>query len=191
MASSTASIIWKSFSADEKTLAVHFLVQPYPGQRMPYPPSPAPALTVANVTIEGGVRITGINVTSAVSAANVLTVHVDASGDYSTYTLRSDFSRQSANPAPPPGFDPQLSSVDFSFKVECPSDFDCAFWLPLVRRLACRLTAEIDYLAKDYESFPPACARSPRAHHAPRGAKLTQRISASLWSSCSPTRAIS
>ena len=25
----------------------------------------------------------------------------------------------------PPGFDPQLSAVDFSFKVECPSDFDC------------------------------------------------------------------
>ena len=29
------------------------------------------------------------------------------------------------NPSPPPGFDPQLSSIDFSFKVDCPSEFDC------------------------------------------------------------------
>ncbi len=135
-------------SADEKTLAVHFLFN-LPGTANAVPPSPAPALTVANVTIEGGVRITGINVTSAVSAANVLTVHVDASGDYSTYTLR--VVTGTANPAPPPGFDPQLSSVDFSFKVECPSDFDCK------PASACPPeplpTAEIDYLAKDYESF--------------------------------------
>ena len=50
------------------------------------------------------------------------------------------------------GFDPSLSAVDFSFKVECPTEFDC--------RDGARLPAgppssepEIDYLAKDYASF--------------------------------------
>ena len=28
--------------------------------------------------------------------------------------------------SPPAGFDPLLAAVEFSFKVECPSDFDCA-----------------------------------------------------------------
>ena len=47
-------------------------------------------------------------------------------------TERGDFSRYRialvAGPgstAPPPNFDPQLAEVAFSFKVECPSDFDC------------------------------------------------------------------
>ena len=33
--------------------------------------------------------------------------------------------RRAATP-PPAGFDPLLAEVEFSFKVECPSDFDCA-----------------------------------------------------------------
>ena len=58
---------------------------------------------------------------------------------------------------PPAGFDPLLVSVDFSFKVECPTDFDCA--------PACDCPPEqaeapsIDYLAKDYDVVPPADAR--------------------------------
>ena len=52
---------------------------------------------------------------------------------------------------PPDGFDPILSAVDFSFKVACPSEFDCRTEQtcppePLVR-------PEINYLAKDYASF--------------------------------------
>jgi hypothetical protein len=134
-------------SADQKTLSVNFLF-PLPGQANGTPSGPA--LTSANVVIEGGVRITGILVQDPVtSAGNVLTVNVNAAGDFSTYTLRLVSDR--TNPAPPTGFDPQLSSVDFSFKVECPSDFDCQQvsicpppTLP---------TAKIDYLAKDYASF--------------------------------------
>ena len=133
-------------SADEKSLAIHFLFN-LPGQANGVPASPA--LTAANVAIEGGVRITGIQVVSATPAANVLTVQVNAAGDYSTYTLRLVAS--AANPAPPAGFDPRLAAVDFSFKVECPADFDCK------PASACPPEglpkADIDYLAKDYGSF--------------------------------------
>jgi hypothetical protein len=135
-------------TADEKTLAVHFLFD-LPGSATGVPPLPAPALTPVNVVINGGVRITGITVTAVSSAANVLTVTVEEPGDYSTYTLQ--LVTAANHPAPPTGFDPQLSSVDFSFKVECPRDFDCRivpFCPPPVLP-----NPEIDYLAKDYASF--------------------------------------
>src|SRR4029077_18541002 len=49
------------------------------------------------------------------------------------------------------GFDPLLSSVEFSFKVECPNDFDCkpARECPPEQHTE----PDINYLAKDYESF--------------------------------------
>ena len=53
---------------------------------------------------------------------------------------------------PPAGFDPLLAAVDFSFKVDCPSDFDCAPTHALPAR-ADRAEPDIDYLAKDYASF--------------------------------------
>ena len=135
-------------SADEKTLAVHFLFD-LPGSVNAVPPLPAPPLVVGNVDIAGGVRITGIKVHAVSSAANVLTVTVEEAGDYSTYTL--SLITGSSNPAPPAGFDPQLSSVEFSFKVECPRDFDCK---PVqICPPAALPNPEIDYLAKDYASF--------------------------------------
>ena len=134
-------------SADQKTLSVNFLF-PLPGQPGGFPASPA--LTADNIVINGGVRITGIRVKAPVTASGkVLTVNVNAAGDFSTYTL--SLVTNVMNSAPPAGFDPQLSSVDFSFKVTCPSDFDCQQisvcpppTLP---------SAQIDYLAKDYASF--------------------------------------
>ena len=125
-------------SADEKTLTVHFL----------FNLTGAP-LTPANVAIEGGVRITGIHAVSVSAANNILTVQVNAPGDYSTYTLR--LVAGVANSAPPVGFDPQLSAVDFSCKVECPSSFDCKTTSDCPPETLPQ--AEIDYLAKDYESF--------------------------------------
>lgn len=77
-----------------------------------------------------------------------LEVTVDRPGDYSTYTLSLV---EPDTGLPPTGLDPQLASVDFSFKVECPSDFDC--------RRSCDCPAplfvapNLDYLAKDYASF--------------------------------------
>jgi len=135
-------------SADEKTLTVHFLFN-LPGSPNAVPPSPAPALTAESIVISGGVRIAGIKVLPVNATNNVLTVPVSASGDYSTYTL--SIVTGPNDPDPPPGFDPQLSSVEFTFKVECPSDFDCK---PVG---ACPPPVfpapQIDYLAKDYASF--------------------------------------
>ena len=108
-------------SADQRRLDVFFL-HDVPGQPNPVPPA-APTLTKGNVVIEGGVRIRGISVDSMSTSNNVLTVNVSRAGDFSTYTLRIVTSPTS--PDPPAGFDPQLSAVDFSFKVECRSDFDC------------------------------------------------------------------
>lgn len=82
-------------------------------------------------------------------AARTLVVLADGTGDFSTYTLRLVTS--TTEDAPPPGLDPRLSAVGFSFKVECPSDFDCA------PDDACPPETfpepAIDYLAKDYASF--------------------------------------
>jgi baseplate J-like protein len=82
-------------------------------------------------------------------AANVLTIEVNQPGDFSIYTLRLVQDPQHSQP--PPDYDPVLSEINFSFKVECPSDFDCR------RECICppapRAEPDINYLAKDYASF--------------------------------------
>jgi hypothetical protein len=110
---------------------------------------PPTGLTIAkeNVRVGGGERIMEIQVVDAAFDGDVLVVRVASPGDYSTYTL----SLVEPHGAPLDGVDPLLSAVDFSFKVECPTDFDC--------RPVCSCPPEprddppIDYLAKDYESF--------------------------------------
>ncbi|MEA2196073.1 MAG: hypothetical protein QOJ25_124, partial [Solirubrobacteraceae bacterium] len=123
---------------------------------------PEPGLTPeANVEITGGERIRTVAASTPPAAevpalmagiddpSTILLVRTDSSGDYSTYTLRLVAAH--AGESPPADFDPLLASVAFSFKVECPSDFDCA--------PACDCgpdSAEepaISYLAKDYDSF--------------------------------------
>jgi hypothetical protein len=133
---------------------------------------PAPGLSATNVAIEGGVRIRPVRVDWAypadqVAAKNVLSadelafvlgkgspatllvVRTKEWGDYSRYTLR--LAQGPQDPSLLPSFDPVLSSIDFSFKVDCPSDFDC--------RAASECPPEalptppINYLAKDYASF--------------------------------------
>lgn len=128
-------------------------------------------ITVNNILIEGGERIRGVVVkkveVGSGAHARVLTVDVDnpaeasgqaiaGVGDYSIYTLRlvSDAKHaggEGGGGQPPAGFDSVLSAVSFSFKIECPSDFDCR-----PERLCppeSRTEPEIDYLAKDYNSF--------------------------------------
>jgi Baseplate J-like protein len=109
------------------------------------------ALTPDNIRIEGGERIQNIVVVSVAAGAapDVLIVEVDQPGDFSLYTLR--LVQGPLNDAVPAGIDPKLAAIEFSFKVECPSPFDCA------PRNICppepRPVPEIDYLAKDYGSF--------------------------------------
>jgi hypothetical protein len=83
------------------------------------------------------------------SPESVLVARASSKGDFSTYKLRlvNSVSEPDIHAT---GFDEILSSVEFSFKVECPSDFDCA----------CKETEQqefeeppIDYMAKDYSSF--------------------------------------
>jgi hypothetical protein len=82
--------------------------------------------------------------------ANVLAVRTDSNGDFSTYTLT--LVESPARPdRPPPSFDELVSTVPFSFKVDCPSDFDCA--PPEECPVPTPSAPQIDYLAKDYASF--------------------------------------
>ena len=111
------------------------------------------ALDPKNIRIEGGERIQNIKVLSTSSGigadANVLMVEVDQPGDFSIYQLR--LVKDTLDESVPESVDPQLAAVEFSFKVECPSPFDCA---PRHVCPAEQVTLpEIDYLAKDYASF--------------------------------------
>lgn len=124
----------------QRTLFVHFLKD-----------LAGPAFTVDNFLIEGGERIRDVLVT-AVNAGvepNILDLEVDKAGDFSIYTLRLVAAPD--DPDPPDGIDPMSAFVDFSFKVECPNDFDCK----PVRQCPPRTVPRppINYLAKDYASF--------------------------------------
>jgi hypothetical protein len=110
---------------------------------------PAAPLTAANVEIRGGLRVRDPEVTGVEWQDDVLTVDVATVGDFSRYHLRLVASAGVA--APPLGIDPVLAEIEFSFKVDCPSDFDCR---PIAE---CPPTPAnppaIDYLARDYASF--------------------------------------
>lgn len=110
---------------------------------------PLAALGVEHLRIEGGVRIRGIRIETVSVNGHELRLTVDRAGDFSWYQLLL------VNPAapdePPAGFDPCLAAIRFSFKAQCPSEFDCQ----AVCRAEGPLAAEplLDYLAKDYASF--------------------------------------
>lgn len=116
-------------------------------------------LTVENVRIEGGERVKNIEVTDVnvprddndEEIRDIIIVEADRSGDFSTYSLRLLRSDLDNDTRPPHNFDPILTSIEFSFKVECPSEFDCK-----PKRLCppeVKIKPQIDYLAKDYSSF--------------------------------------
>lgn len=108
------------------------------------------AISADNIIIEGGERIREINVIpNPVVNDKQLTLDVDTAGDFSMYTLRLVVSGN--NHSPPPGIDPMLAAVAFSFKVHCPSDFDCKPEQICPPEPA--LIPQINYLAKDYASF--------------------------------------
>lgn len=138
-------------SDDQLTLTVYFLGK-------------APDdIDEENVRIEGGRRIRNIQVLDVdvhydddEDVDDYMEVTVDRPGDFSTYTLRLveragyDKKGQSLYRRFP-GCDNRYAEVDFSFKVACPSDFDCATDTtcppPVYEH------PEINYLTKDYASF--------------------------------------
>jgi len=117
-------------------------------------------LTPANFSIEGGARVRDIRTTSAERVErgdddldDYWRLTLDTFGDFSTYTLRlvkSD-AKGRRGTEPLDDFDPRYSSLEFSFKCECPTDLDC---LP---ESVCSPPQgprpEINYLTKDYASF--------------------------------------
>jgi hypothetical protein len=99
--------------------------------------------------IEGGQRTRNIKILDVDPVVNpdperddFVVIKLNKYGDFSTYTLRLN---GVAN------VDPRYDRVDFSFKINCPSDLDCA------AVCACEppvlVEPEINYLAKDYQSF--------------------------------------
>ena len=126
-------------SADQRTLHVHFLT------------TLGLAGTVTAAIIDGGETISVIPVlpiddttdwTVDSAARPVLTLRVPIAGDFSTYRLSLTSS----------SLDGFFASSAFTFKANCPSDFDCrmppADCPPLEGDLP-----PIDYLAKDFASF--------------------------------------
>ena len=112
------------------------------------PPSPELlAIDPRNVSIDGGIRVVGIRAIAVAWSGLVLTVRVNQPGDFSSYTLRLATTSNGTIP----GMDTLLSQVDFSFKIECPADFDCE--LPPSCAPAPEDAPEIDYLARDYAGF--------------------------------------
>jgi hypothetical protein len=126
-------------AVDATTLYIHFLN--------------AVNVNVAGIaaSITGGDRITGIAVSPIQAASGwtvdangnpILAVNVSTAGDFSTYTL-------TITGAP---LDPMFQSAPFSFKVLCPSDFDCDT-TPECCAAPVPSLPPIDYLAKDFQSF--------------------------------------
>jgi hypothetical protein len=134
---------------DQRTLTVTFLGH-------------APdSITKESILIEGGARITNISVIHVMinhaapdaDLDDTMDVTVTQPGDFSTYTLRVAALDDRGQPTdqPPAGFDLRYDRIAFSFKAACPSDLDCKS--PCACPPEIHTEPEINYLAKDYDSF--------------------------------------
>jgi hypothetical protein len=127
-----------------------------------------------NILITGGVRVKNVAVEWAFGAQDpiikypdlvsksergmidalespdkVIVARATSKGDFSTYELCLVNSVSEPN-VPAKDFDAVLSKVEFSFKIECPSDFDCACEEVEQQKFE---EPFLDYMAKDYSSF--------------------------------------
>ena len=111
------------------------------------------SLTLSQINITGGTadaQVHPVEILAATPASpRTITINLDSAGDFSQYTLSLI-----ANPAttdPPDGFDPQLSTVTFSFKAGCDAPGDCE------PDTCCPpphvLEPDINYLAKEFDGF--------------------------------------
>jgi hypothetical protein len=125
----------------ETTLRVHFLN------------AVALQSDISQATITGGEVIRSVAVrpiddatawSTDIDGRPLLTLRVDAPGDFSFYTL--DLVSKSQR------LDTFFDHALFSFKALCPSDLDCATVSPSCPSLAGEVPP-IDYLAKDFLSF--------------------------------------
>ena len=134
-------IDYLEIGSDRQTILVHFIHE--------LTTEPLQKLKKQNLVISQANTLEELEIESVNSFANILIVRVERVGGFSTYTLR--LVGDSSSSIPPPGFDPQLSNIDFSFQAEEASEFDCQPPEPL--RSKQPPPPAIDYLAKDYNSF--------------------------------------
>jgi hypothetical protein len=128
---------------DQMSLCVHFFGHIPQG------------ITVDNIRITGGRRITDVKAVKVeVDSAHdpelddCLRITLNEFGDFSTYTLCIVDPKTGK---PLAGLDPRYSCLDFTFKIDCPTDLDCK---PDCGCPPDVLTEpDINYLAKDYASF--------------------------------------
>jgi hypothetical protein len=80
----------------------------------------------------------------------VLVIRTNSAGNFSTYELWLVKSTDTPQLLPE-NFDTLLSHMRFSFKIECPSDFDCASTETCPPEKL--VDPAIEYMAKDYASF--------------------------------------
>jgi hypothetical protein len=99
--------------------------------------------------VEGGQRITDITIEDVdpfvdpdPERDDFVVIRLNKFGDFSTYTLRLIGVEN---------IDPRYDRAKFSFKVNCPSDLDCAPACTCEPQVFAE--PEINYLAKDYQSF--------------------------------------
>src|SRR5580692_2785156 len=113
----------------------------------------------SNVVLTGGRRIRDVQIKSVTvkrqpdpTLDDYLEIRVNKAGDFSNYTI-SLVNVVNGQPTtdPMPGFDRRYYQVCFSFKASCPTDLDCKG--PCTCPPPQRTQPDIDYLAKDYESF--------------------------------------
>ena len=132
-----AALLW------QRKLTVYFV--------NPLRPEHLASLTSDTLRLEGGERADSRNlhVEPIGDDADSIVLRASARGDFSVYRL--SIVKSDDDPHAPDGFDPLFAAVDFSFKVECPSDFDCAVGhtCPPPERRA----IDLDYLARDYATF--------------------------------------
>src|SRR5258708_7598348 len=147
-------------SDDQRSLCVHFFGH--------VPEN----ITVANVRIEGGRRIRDIHAVKVeIDSAHdpelddCLRITLDKFGDFSIYRLclvervpvdeKLALAKAEGKVAwrPMSGLDPRYSCLEFSFKVDCPSDIDCKQAPPCPPEGF--PAPDTNYPATDYASFRP------------------------------------
>ncbi len=110
-------------------------------------------LSLDQIRIAGGgafAQVQAVKIDPAVAdAPRVVTIELNAAGDFSQYTLTLMANAKTDDP--PDGIDPQLASIDFSFKAGCETAGDCAPVSCCPSPIASK--PDINYLAKEFDGF--------------------------------------
>lgn len=109
------------------------------------------ALSQVKVTAPGGgLQVQPVNIVAATDdSPRTIIVNLASPGDFSTYTLTLVANELTLDP--PDGIDPQLASIDFSFKAGCEVPGDCAISTCCPPGTATQ--PDINMLAKEFDGF--------------------------------------